>query len=229
VRCGTYHIPGKIRLPNQDQTDGNFLDFSTTEEREFYYRTNDLALHIYCILTLINSMSSFNEKFYRAAWGGELVDVKRLVQYGTDVNFKHRDGSTALQGASVRGNTEVVRFLVENGADVHCKDNLGNTALHFASMDGHTEVVSFLIENGADIHCQDDIVGWTALHYACQFGALDAAFILFLKGADLSVKDNTGDSPLDVAVSLFSKPDIEAFSSSSKKLPVEERVIAKAA
>jgi ankyrin repeat protein len=145
-------------------------------------------------------MSSSYESFYlSAAWGGELVDVKRLVQDGTDVNFKREDGSTALQGASVHGHTEVVRFLVENGADVHCKDNLGNTALHFASMNGHTEVVRFLIRNGADVHCQDYTAGWTPLHYACQFGALDAAFILFLQGADLSVKNLEGKSPLDVA------------------------------
>jgi ankyrin repeat protein len=144
-------------------------------------------------------MSSSNEKLYLSAWGGELFDVKRLVQDGTDVNFKREDGSTALQGASVRGHTEVVRFLVENGADVHCKNNIGNTALHFASMNGHTEAVRFLIENGADIHCQDYTAGWTALHYACKFGRADAAFILFLKGADLSAKNMDGKSPLDVA------------------------------
>jgi ankyrin repeat protein len=193
-------------------------------------------------------MSSLNEQFYWSAWGGELVDVKRVVRDDADVNFKHEDGSTALHGASVRGYTELVRFLVEKGAEVNCRDNLGNTALHFGSTNGHTEVVRFLIENGADIHCQDYIVGWTALHYACQCGALDAAFILFLEGADLSVTNMDGKSPLDVVRAKrclsSSKPDIEGLSSSKKQqhhasptvtksmerpTPSIERVIAKAA
>jgi hypothetical protein len=146
------------------------------------------------------SMScSLNEKFYRAARDGKLVDVKRLVHdEGADVNFKNERGSAALHWASNSGYKKVVRFLVKNGADVDCKNTYGYTALQAAARSGHTEVVRFLLENGADIHWQNE-KGWTALHYASMRGHIDVAFISFLKGADLSVKNMDGNSPLDVA------------------------------
>jgi ankyrin repeat protein len=45
-----------------------------------------------------------------------LEAVKLAVTLGIDVNAANTDGSTALDAATARKNSEVVRFLVENGA-----------------------------------------------------------------------------------------------------------------
>jgi hypothetical protein len=96
-------------------------------------------------------MSSLDEQLLKAVKGGELVDVKRLVQEGANVNCKDVYGMTPLIWASCHGHTEVMRFFIEKGANVHANSNTGWTPLHYAINRSHLGSTFLSLDNGADL------------------------------------------------------------------------------
>jgi len=56
-------------------------------------------------------------KLIAAAAGGNLDEVRRLLDFGVNVDHRGPAGITAVQAAKVRGQTEMVAFLVGKGAD----------------------------------------------------------------------------------------------------------------
>jgi ankyrin repeat protein len=55
-------------------------------------------------------MSFSNKELVDAARDGKLVDIKRLVQDGADVNFQDAIHSTALLWVNRRGHTKLCAF-----------------------------------------------------------------------------------------------------------------------
>ena len=56
---------------------------------------------------------------------GSSVVARLLLEQGSDVNARRKDGSTALHLASRHGMLEVARLLIEHGADISAKDVQG--------------------------------------------------------------------------------------------------------
>lgn len=87
----------------------------------------------------------------RAAYDGNVEQVRALIQAGADVN--HRMNSTALCNAASRGHDEIVRMLIEAGADVNKRASEGYfNPLLYAAYAGHLEIVRALIGAGADVN-----------------------------------------------------------------------------
>ena len=84
------------------------------------------------------------EALIRDASGGDLAEVKSIVEGGGDVNWTLDSGLTPLLAAASGGHLEIVRFLLEMGADLNHKDSWGQTALDKARAVGASDVVSFL-------------------------------------------------------------------------------------
>lgn len=81
---------------------------------------------------------------------------------------------------------------------INCKDKNGLTALHHAVDEGLIEMVQKLILQGIDINLQDN-EGMTPAHYAVELDNKEIYSILIETGkVDLSIKDNDGNSVLDV-------------------------------
>ena len=90
----------------------------------------------------------------------------------------------------------------------------GWTLLRVATDIGEKNIIKLLLKNGADINKGD----WTALHHAVDMaidGTLQAGgppgdeptdMILFLlnNGANINIKDNKGETPIDIAKSYQS-------------------------
>ena len=83
----------------------------------------------------------------QAAAKGDLVNVKRELQKGGDVNGAHA-GTSLLSLATKNGRLDMVKFLVEKGADVNARGNDGETPLTLATKQ---DVVDFLKQHGAKI------------------------------------------------------------------------------
>lgn len=81
---------------------------------------------------------------------------------------------------------------------INCKDKNGLTALHHAVDEGLTDLVQKLISQGIDLNIQDN-EGMTAAHYAVELDNKEIYSILMETGKlDLSLKDNDGNSVLDI-------------------------------
>ncbi len=94
--------------------------------------------------------------------------IKKLLEYGADVNLINKKGETALMWASRSDScTDNLQILLENGANVNIKDLKGKTALMYASEDNNIRNITRLIENNADLNMKDNN-GKTALMYAIE-------------------------------------------------------------
>jgi len=91
----------------------------------------------------------------RLARGGRGDIAEILIDSGAKVNFKGKDGASALTVAAEHGNTEVSRVLLAKGADVNIRNDHGNTALMDAAEYGHPEMVRLLLAAGADVTPRD--------------------------------------------------------------------------
>ncbi|MDT8271704.1 MAG: ankyrin repeat domain-containing protein [Desulfomonilia bacterium] len=74
--------------------------------------------------------------------------VKLLLDAGSKVNLRDRDGCTALILASAAGDAETVRLLLAAGADVNVQNSRGETAEMSALRHRHFEIVNLLQEAG---------------------------------------------------------------------------------
>ena len=90
-----------------------------------------------------------------ARWGGT-GGIIALIDRGTDIDTKSKDGDTPLHLAISYGQTEIAFTLIDRGADIHAKTNGGLTPLHFAAFQGQIETATVLIDRGADVNDRVD-------------------------------------------------------------------------
>ena len=150
------------------------------------------------------------------------------IKKGSGVALKRRSavtvteillqGATPLVLAAEVNNLDVIKTLVEAGADPNIPTDSGTTALIMASGAG-TDVqrarepaeramvvptAKYLVEHGADVNVAGQF-GWTALHAAAYQGLNDDIEYLVSKGAKIDQKDNFGQTPLSISLSVLTK------------------------
>jgi ankyrin repeat protein len=115
-------------------------------------------------------------------------------------------------------NLDVIKALVEAEADPNIPTESGTTALIMASGAGTdvqrarelperavvVQTAKYLVEHGADVNVAGQF-GWTALHAAAYQGLNDEIEFLVSKGAKIDQKDNFGQTPLSISMSVLTK------------------------
>ena len=79
-----------------------------------------------------------------AAYEGQIVRVRMLLEKGADPNARDSDGDTALMFAAFRGHPAIVHLLLTYGADVDAMAGNRWTALRAAKSGGHLRIVEML-------------------------------------------------------------------------------------
>src|SRR5262249_42665871 len=104
-----------------------------------------------------------------AARSGNLAVVRRILRAGADVNYRNKDGETALHFAAVKDSPEIARTLIQGGADLNLQAHrTKETPLHQAAIRGKLEVVRELLEHGADCSVKA-LKGLTARQWAQRY------------------------------------------------------------
>ena len=98
-----------------------------------------------------------------AAWRGNLVCCKLLLQAGAYLNARTEWGSTALMFAAEIGHVQCVNLFIEKGAKVNIRNNYGETALMYAAVCGRSFLsAQILLKASAKINICD-VFGQNAL------------------------------------------------------------------
>jgi ankyrin repeat protein len=78
-----------------------------------------------------------------AIYKGEIDLVKKLIEYGANVNEKS-NGLTPLMMAARYNRVEIIKLLLAHGAHLKEKNENGITALKYAELSNAKEAVAFL-------------------------------------------------------------------------------------
>ncbi|MFD2891167.1 ankyrin repeat domain-containing protein [Flavobacterium chuncheonense] len=100
---------------------------------------------------IISETTSINEVFDAtplcvAISKGDFSLVKKIIDYGADVNETTNRGMTPLMFAARYGHVEIVNLLLDKGAKLDKKDSSGFTALDHAKSSHSDNIVTILKE-----------------------------------------------------------------------------------
>ena len=86
------------------------------------------------------------------AKSGNLELFQYLIENGSDIFSKTKDGYSCFHLAAHKGHFKTCRALLQNyNFDVHARDDYGMTALHHAALSGDLKLLQYLIQNWSDI------------------------------------------------------------------------------
>ncbi|XP_075064564.1 SH3 and multiple ankyrin repeat domains protein 3 isoform X8 [Mixophyes fleayi] len=126
--------------------------------------------------------------------GAELVKILRSG--GAHLDFRTREGLTALHKAVRFRNHAVLMTLLDLGASPDYKDSRGLTPLyHSAMVGGDPYCCELLLRDYANLGCEDEN-GWQEIHQACRYGHVQHLEHLLFYGADMRAQNASGNSAL---------------------------------
>lgn len=91
-------------------------------------------------------------QLHRAAYNGDIITVRSLLQKPIDPDERDSSGGTALHAAMFQDNPEIIELLIEAGFDLNAQGHSnGYTPLHDAVWANNLENVRLLVQHGANI------------------------------------------------------------------------------
>ncbi|XP_039746375.1 SH3 and multiple ankyrin repeat domains protein 3 isoform X3 [Pararge aegeria] len=121
-----------------------------------------------------------------------------LVNGGALLDYRTKDGTTAIHRAVEKNSLEGVKTLLELGASPNYKDGKGLTPLYL-SVTNKTDplLCETLLHDHATIGATD-LQGWQEVHQACRNGLVQHLDHLLFYGADMNGRNASGNTPLHV-------------------------------
>ena len=151
----------------------------------------------------INKTDIFgNTAILYAAYRGNILIIRSLIECGADVNVTSKNGLNVLHMAAQGNNPNIIiYFKIKYNMSVLSTDLQGNTPLHWASYNSSEEAINFLLSYMADINIKNND-GKTPLHIAVFTEKPSLIKKLIKRGADINIKDKNGKTPYDLALEL---------------------------
>ncbi|XP_072200312.1 SH3 and multiple ankyrin repeat domains protein 3 isoform X3 [Excalfactoria chinensis] len=124
--------------------------------------------------------------------------IKALRNGGAHLDFRTREGMTALHKAVRCRNHAALLTLLDLGASPDYKDSRGLTPLyHSAMVGGDPYCCELLLHDYARLGCVDEN-GWQEIHQACRYGHVQHLEHLLFYGADMTAQNASGNTALHI-------------------------------
>ncbi|XP_072774081.1 SH3 and multiple ankyrin repeat domains protein 3 isoform X3 [Taeniopygia guttata] len=124
--------------------------------------------------------------------------IKALRNGGAHLDFRTREGMTALHKAVRCRNHAALLTLLDLGASPDYKDSRGLTPLyHSAMVGGDPYCCELLLHDHARLGCVDEN-GWQEIHQACRYGHVQHLEHLLFYGADMTAQNASGNTALHI-------------------------------
>ncbi|KAM8861947.1 SH3 and multiple ankyrin repeat domains protein 3 isoform 2-T4 [Synchiropus picturatus] len=124
--------------------------------------------------------------------------IKVLKSGGAHLDYRTKDGITALHKAVRSKNHTALITLLDLGASPDYKDSRGLTPLYHSSMvGGDPYCCELLLHDHALVGCVDEN-GWQEIHQACRYGHVQHLEHLLFYGAEMSAQNASGNTALHV-------------------------------
>jgi len=107
--------------------------------------------HMNTLMRAINHFHSKNKTIL-------LESIKKIIEYGVDVNHEDISGNTALFYAIEREFIDVIKFLIDSGANVNHANREKESPLLYSVKNPdryNIDIINLLIDSGADIKAED--------------------------------------------------------------------------
>src|SRR3990167_7608181 len=134
-----------------------------------------------------------NSQIKKASKNGDILQFKRALRAGANVNVVNKSGRTPLMLASRTGHIDIAKLLIESGAQVNQVSNNGVPALGNAVHNRQLDIGALLLQSGAQVN-QVNNGGVPALGLAVGEKQFDIVALLLRSGADVNIVNNYGSA-----------------------------------
>jgi uncharacterized protein len=128
-------------------------------------------------------------------------EIQRLLKLGANVDAKDVEHQQpAIMLATMFCDRDILESLINEGARVDARDDQGRTALFLA--DVNSEIFATLLSSGADITAVDHDGNSILMRKVSESASVDVVEKLLSLGVDPSLRNNDGESALELATEL---------------------------
>jgi len=124
--------------------------------------------------------------------------LRKLMALGADLSIKNAQGDNLLFRAITARNPELVQILLGNGFDPRQQNGYNMSPIEHAAGMNSVEIINLLVSKGADLQVPSSRI--PLLHRASVSPGVDVLHYLLDRDFDIDVKDNSGRTPLMIAV-----------------------------
>lgn len=122
-----------------------------------------------------------------------------LVNGGALLDYRTREGLSAVHKAALAGKAESIKTLLDFGASPNYKDSKGLTPLFYSVLHGgNPYCCEILLNDHAELHVVDH-QGKQEIHLACKNGLVQHLEHLLFYGAEINARTESGNTALHVA------------------------------
>ena len=145
---------------------------------------------------------------HTAAFRGDEVGVRLLLEAGMPPDWPTADGCTALHLAATQGHKLTLDLLIARGGGVNASGAGGETPLGVAAARGDSHAASQLLAAGAHPQCADRS-GWTPMHSALWRGDRDLTREMMRHGGAVQMHPAPTPPPASMGGRPWEAPQLE--------------------
>ncbi|XP_062510285.1 SH3 and multiple ankyrin repeat domains protein 2-like isoform X2 [Corticium candelabrum] len=124
--------------------------------------------------------------------------IMGLVNSGAHMDFRDKEGQTALHHAIRHNNQLALKVMLDLGASPNYKDRKGLTPAYYSALlGGDACCLELLLSERATLEAHD-LSKWREIHQVCKYGRVKHLEHLIFYGAELNSQNATGNTALHI-------------------------------